>query len=242
MKKSKVMRGLSDMELLSVIESLPEGMALIDAAGRPVWANRLARRLLTLRATTSPADDVGTQLDFLIARLSAAMPPFRSEECGRWTVKGGGVVDVTLRRVWGSQVALRMLASPDLLRAAQADRAATEPSSWQLIVAERMLEESVVGLVVANEAGGIDWMNPQAHRMLGGGARHVGRDAQRDVARAARHVASCRLLGPIRMNVELPTRTVEALFWNIGPGLAGVLFEDDVEEMRAPFGRERLIA
>jgi hypothetical protein len=44
------------------------------------------------------------------------------------------------------------------------------------------------------------------------------------------------------MQVELPTRVVEALFWSVAPGLAGVSFDGEAEEARAPSWRDRLIA
>ena len=90
-------------------------------------------------------------------------------------------------------------------------------------------------IVVANAAGRVDWMNAQAHRLLDGATRRIGRDPQREVARAARHVATGRLRAPIRMHVDLQTRLVDAVFWNVAPGLAGVLFDVGVEDMRAPF-------
>jgi PAS domain-containing protein len=239
MKRSSL-RGLSDRQLSAVIESLPEGMALLDAAGGSVWANRLARRLLALRATTSPEDTIGTELGRLIGRFVEVMPPFRDEGHARWTVAGGDVVAVTLRRVWASQVAIRLSPPPEAAGAA-ADDATVRPTALQLILAERLLEESSVGLVVANTDGRIYWMNPQAKRLLDGAAKRCGRNAQRDVARAARHVAAGRI-APIRMRVELPTRVVEARFWNAAPGLAGVLFDDEDGEAASAFRGERLIA
>jgi PAS domain-containing protein len=235
MTKSNVMRGLSDTQLLAVVESMPEGMALTDAAGRMAWANRRARQLFSLRATTSPEDDVGTELGVLVARLVGVMPTFRNEEYARWAVIGGGVVEIVLRRIWASQVAVWLSPSAEIARAAHSDDAAKPPSTWQLIVVERLLDENVIGLVVADAGGRIDWMNPQAQRLLGGGKRHIGCDPQRNVARAARHVASGQLRAPIRMHVDLRTRVVDALFWNVAPGLAGVLFDDGVGEVRAPF-------
>jgi PAS domain-containing protein len=235
MKKSNVMRGLSDTQLVAVVESMPEGMALTDADGRMTWANRRARHLMSLRSTTSPQDDVGTELGVLIERLVALMPTFGNEQYARWTVTGGGVVEVVLRRIWAAQVAVRLSPSAQIARAAHGDDAAARPSTWQLIVVERLLEESAVGLVVANAAGRIDWMNPQAQRLLGGGKRRIGRDPEREVARAARHVASGRLRAPICMHVDLQTRVVDALFWNVAPGMAGVLFDESVEEVRASF-------
>jgi PAS domain-containing protein len=241
MKKRKAMRGLSDVQLLAFIESLPAGMALVDEGGQPVWANRLARQLLPLRATTSPSDDTGTALAVLIGQLIAALPPFRTEEHVRWTVTGGGVVEATLRRMWGSQVALWLTPSVEIAQAPAARAAADALTTWQLIVAERMLEESVVGLVAADSSGAIAWMNAHARRLLGGAAKRVGRDAQRDVARAARHVADGQLVAPIRMRFDLPARSVEAQFWNVAPGLAGVRFDEEEKDARA-FWRDRLIA
>jgi PAS domain-containing protein len=242
MKKPKRMRGLSDVELSALLESLPKGLGLIDDSGDLAWANRLARQQLALRATTSCGDRAGTPLALLVERLVAEMPPWRGEQFARWTVIDGGEVEVSLHRLWAKQVAVRLTAPLELLRTPYADDDATAPSPWQLIVAERMLEESTVGLVVANPTGGIDWMNRQAHRLLGGDTRRMGRAARRRVARAARHVADGRLAGPIRMHVELPTRVVEALFWCAAPGMAGVLFADDFESVKTPFWRERLIA
>jgi PAS domain-containing protein len=235
MKKANLMRGLSDMQLLAVVESMPEGMALTDADGHIAWANRWARQLMSLRATTSPQDDVGRALGVLVERLVGVMPPFRSEEYARWSAIGGGSVEVGLRRIWGSQVALRLSPSAEIARADHDDEAAPRPSAWQLIVIERLLEEAAMGIVVANAAGRVDWMNAQAHRLLECGTRRVGRDPQREVARAARHVANGRLRAPIRMHVDLQTRLVDAVFWNVAPGLAGVLFDVGVEEVRAPF-------
>jgi PAS domain-containing protein len=241
MKKPQPMRGLSDVQLSAFVASLPEGLAVLDDVGRIVWANRFARQLLALHIITSADDPVGAALGALVAQLVGTMPPLRSEEYARWSVSDGGVVEVSLRRLSASQVALRLTAPLDLARTPYADDSATAPTPWQLIVAERMLEESAVGLVVANAAGRIDWMNPQADRLLGAASRRMGRDARRGVARAARHVASEELRAPIRMRVELPTRVVGALFWNVAPATAGVLFDDDVELVRAPW-RERLIA
>ena len=235
MTKSNLMRGLSDTQLLAVVESVPEGMALTDSGGRMAWANRRARQLFWLRATTSPEDRVGTELGVLVARLIGAMPAFRNEQVARWTVIGGGSVEIGLRRMWASQVAVRLSPSAELADAAYGDVAAMTPSTWQLIVVERLLDENVVGLVVADATGRIDWMNPQAQRLLGGGKRRSGCDPLRNVARAARHVASGRLRAPIRMHVDLGTRGVDALFWNVAPGLAGVLFEDGAEDVRAGF-------
>ena len=235
MTKSSVMRGLSDMQLLAVVESMPEGMALTDAAGHVEWANRRARQLFSLRATTSPEDDVGTELGVLVARLVGVMPVFRNELSARWTVTDGGIVEINLRRTWASQVAVRLLPSADVVHSARGNDAAEPPSTWQLMVIERLLDEAAVGLVVADAAGRIAWMNPQAQRLLGGGNRHIGTDLQRNVARAARHVASGQLRAPIRMHVDLRTRIVDALFWDVAPGLAGVLFDGGNEDVRAPF-------
>jgi PAS domain-containing protein len=238
MKKPKDARGLSDQQLLALIESLPEGIALVDGNGRAKWANRRARELLALRATTSPADDVGTELGALVGRLVEAMPPFRSEERVRWSVTAGGSVDVALRRMWASQSALWLSPSAEVPHLEAGD-ATPAPTTLQLIVAERMLEDATVGLIVANGSGAIEWMNPQARRLLGSATKRVGRDAKRDVARAARHVANGKLVASVRARLELPMRAVEARFWNVAPGLAGVLFDGEAEEARSSF---RLIA
>jgi PAS domain-containing protein len=242
MKKPKRMRGLSDMELTALLESLPEGLALVDDTGELAWANRLARRQLALRATTGCGDRAGAALAVLVERLVAEMPPWRDEQDARWTVMDGAEIEVSLRRLWASHVAVRLTAPVELSRAPYVDSDPTAPSPWQLIVAERMLEQSAFGLVVANPNGGIDWMNAQAHRLLGGATPRMGRDARRRVTRAARHVAGGRLTGPIRMHLDLATRVVDALFWSVAPGMAGVLFDDDVEPMKTAFWRERLIA
>lgn len=237
MKPANVMRGLSDTQLWALIESLPEGMALLDGSGHTLWANRLARHVWGLRTTTSPDDRVGIPLGALIERFIDAMPPVGGDAHARWTVDAG-TVEVTLRRIWASQVAVRLSPPPDMAGTDCADDAAARPSAWQLILAERQLEEAVLGVVVANPAGRIEWMNPQAQRLLGGAHKRAGCDAKRNVARAARHVANGRLRAPIRMRVELAARAVEARFWSVGPGLAGVLFDDE-EEARAAV---RLIA
>ncbi len=242
MKKANAMRGLSDTQLGAIVGSLPEGMALFDGIGRTVWANRLARRLFALRTTTSPDDEGGTELRVLVGRLIGCMPPFRAEEYVRWTVAGGGAVEVALRRIWGGQVAARLSPSLLITRPEPVDDEDAPLSTLQLIVAERLLEEAVVGLAVANGDGRIQWMNRQAQRLLGG-AQRIGRDAQRDVARAARHVASGQLVAPIRMHLQLATRVVDAVFWSAAPDLAGVLFDGDEEEAaRAPHRHEKLIA
>jgi len=183
MKKPKAMRGLSDVQLSAFVATLPEGMAVVDDGGAVVWANRFARQLLALRATTSADDPAGSTLGALVAQLVAVMPPFRSEEFARWSVTDGGVVEVSLRRLSASQVALRLTAPLDLARTPHADDSASTPTPWQLIVAERMLEEAAVGLVVANAKGHIDWMNPQADRLLGAASLRMGHDARRGVAR-----------------------------------------------------------
>ncbi|HEX4460688.1 MAG TPA: PAS domain-containing protein [Polyangia bacterium] len=235
MKKPNVMRGLSDTQLLAVVESMPEGMALTDAEGHIAWANRWARQLMSLRVTTSPEDGTGTRLGQLVERLVGVLPPFRTEEYAHWSAIGGGTVEVGLRRIWAAQVAVRLSPSAEIARADHDDEPARPPSAWQLIVIERLLEEAAMGIVVANAAGHIDWMNAQAHRLLDAGTRRIGRHPQREVARAARHVATGRLRAPIRMHVDLQTRLVDAVFWNVAPGLAGVLFDVGVEEVRAPF-------
>ncbi|HEY2743784.1 MAG TPA: PAS domain-containing protein [Polyangia bacterium] len=234
------MRGLSDTQLVALLESFPEGIAFLDG-DRTVWANRRASALMALRATTSSDDEVGTELGVLVGRLVGAMPALRCEELAGWTVVGGGFVEVALRRMWSSQVAVRLAPSSDLVGASYAAGAAVPPTTWQLIVAEQMLEESIGGIVVANAAGRIAWMNAQAQRLLGAATRRAGGDAQRTIARAARHVARGQLGARIRMNLELPTRMLRALFWNVAPGLAGVTLDGDVAEAAA-FGRERLIA
>ena len=74
------MRGLSDLELSALVESLPDGLALADDRGEQLWANRRARQLAAMRAATSPADRAGTELGLLMSRFVAALPPFRGEE------------------------------------------------------------------------------------------------------------------------------------------------------------------
>jgi hypothetical protein len=221
---------LSDAELTAVIETLPEGLAII-AEGHTVWANRLARKLSTPRVTTRPADDEGTELGELVERFVGRMPALRSEDYARWAVTDGDVVEVALRRLWSSQVAVRLSVPPELARAPGTDDAFAPLTSCELLIVERLLDESVLGIVVADAAGHIEWINTQAHRMLGPVARRVGLDARRDLARAARHVASGILSAPVRTRVALPTRTVGARFWNVAPGLAGVLLYQDVDEV-----------
>ncbi|MCU1280033.1 MAG: hypothetical protein JWM53_3579 [bacterium] len=228
MKSSSTMRGLSDGQLAALIESLPEGMALFDEAAAPAWMNREARRLLSLRATLSLEDSEGAALGQLIPRLVEALPSHRSEQHARWTVEGGGVVRVVLRRIWGSQVAAWLCgpaaAEPRPLGGGNGDAKTLSP--MQLIVAERLLDEAVVGLAVANAAGQLRWMNQQAERLLGCGQR-IGRYAERSVARAARHLASGNLIAPVRIHLQLRTRAVDALFWNAAPQLAGVLLHEE---------------
>jgi len=242
MRKANQMRGLSDIELAALVESLPDGLALADDRGEQLWANRRARQLAAMRATTSPADRAGAELGLLMSRFVAALPPFRGEEHARWSLEGGGAVEVTLRRLWASQVALRLVPSRQVASSQYGDDGGAPLSPCQLILVERLVEEAAVGLVVADDGGHIGWMNRQAQRLLGGAPRRLGGGVERRVARAARHVASGRLPAPIRMQVELPTRVVEALFWSVAPGLAGVSFDGEAEEARAPSWRDRLIA
>ena len=223
-------RGLSDQQLTAMIESLPEGLAII-ADGRIVWANRLGRRLGAWPAAKSEGNDEDVELGELITRFAAQLPPFRGEEHARWSLAGGLVVEVGLRRLWGAQTAVRMSPPPELARAEHADEAMMELSSYQLLLLERLLEESAVGLVVTDDAGHIEWLNTQAHRMLGAVERRLGVDAGRDLARAARHVARGQLTAPVRTRLALPTHTVAACFWSVAPGLAGVLLSEEAEEV-----------
>lgn len=243
MKKSKMMRGLSDVELLALIESLPEGVALLDADGHALWGNRLARQLLAMRATTGPTDCLGTELAVLVGRLIDIMPASRIDEYARWMLASGVAVEIKLQRLWASRVALWLSTSSELERATSRDESTPAPTAKDLIVAERLLEESVVGLVVADGAGGIDWMNPQARRLLGGASKRSGRNAQRTLARAARHVAKGNLPAPlIRTQLDLETRDVEARIWSVAPGLAGVLFGEEAGELGGTFRGEAMSA
>lgn len=230
MTKETARRGLSDEQLTAMIESLPEGLALV-AEGRVVWANRLGRRLAAWPVATEGADEEGSELGELVARFAAEQPPFRGEEQARWTLAGGVVVEVALRRLWGAQTAVRMSPPPELARSEHAEEQAMALSSYQLVLVERLLEESVFGLVVADDAGHIEWLNRQAHRMLGAVERRLGVDAGRDLARAARHVARGQLTAPVRTRLAMPSRTVAARFWSVAPGLAGVLLSEDEEEV-----------
>lgn len=234
MEKPRAGRTLSDTQWLAVLESLPDGIALLDGGGRVLWANGLGRWLLPLRAT-DPGEPSEGELGALVRRRVALLPPLVDDERVRCAVAGGGVVDVSLRRMWGSRIALWMAASSEVPRP-QPNEVTAPPACAQLVVVERMVEDALVGVVVANDAGAIAWMNAQARRLLGEATRHIGRDAQRDVARAARHVATARLPGPIRIRFELPARGVEARFWHVGPGLAGVLFDGEGGEARVPSG------
>jgi len=227
MKKPKAARGLSDNELAAMIESLPDGLALFDATGALTWANRRGRRLLALHATETPAVGVGSELESLIARLIGALTPVRRDEYARWAVSEGGTVDVALR-FWGAQVVARLTAPPQLARDEIPGRA-REIAPFQLIILERVLDEADIGLAVATERGRIRWMNQQAKRLFGS-ARRQQHDAERDIVRAARHVAAGELAASIRLTLQLPTRAVDAQFWAAAPGLAGVRF-DDSEEM-----------
>jgi PAS domain-containing protein len=223
MKQSSTVRGLSDGQLAAVVESLPEGIGLFDAEAAPVWLNREARRLLQLRTTLSPEDGAGVALESLLPRLVEAMPTWRSEQHARWTVEEGGVVGVVLRRLWGSQVAA-WLSGPAAAEPGSRGRCegpANVMSPMQIIVAERLLDEAVVGLAVTNSTGQVRWMNQQAERLLG-------HDAERTVARAARHIARRSLIAPVRLRLQLlPTRAVHTLFWNVAPQLAGVLLHEE---------------
>lgn len=227
MKTSNTQRGLSDVQLAALVESLPEGIGMLDEAAAPVWMNREARRLLGLSARLDPRDREGAALGLLIPRLVAEMPAYRTEQQARCAVEGGGVVRVLLRRAGGPQLAiwLRGSAAVDAgpARRATGERPALTPT--QLIVAERLLDDAAVGLALANAAGQIRWMNRQAARLLAGGQR-IGSDAERSVARAARHIAS-GTVAPARMRLLLPNRALDALFWKPAPHLAGVLLRDE---------------
>ena len=228
MKKPNSTWGLSDAELTATIESMPDGIALFDGDGDLLWANRRGRRLLALLASTTPGSAAGTPLALLVARLIGELP-LRGEEYARWLVDDGGVVEVALKRAWGSHIGVRLSSSFDVARTELEGATATPDGPLQIIVIERLLDEADVGVAVADGSGRIRWMNQQAQRVFGS-IRRLRHDAERDIGRAARHVAAGQLAAPIRMRLQLPTRAVEAKFWSAAPGLAGVLFvDDDVE-------------
>ncbi|MCU1279865.1 MAG: hypothetical protein JWM53_3411, partial [bacterium] len=203
MKPSRPPRGLSDTQLAALVESLPEGMGLYDEAAAPLWMNRQARRLLSLRSTLNPEDTEGTSLARLLPRLIETVPTWRFEQHARWAVAGGGVVRVVLRRIWGSQLAAWLHGPAPAEQDASNDAygAPKSLSPAQLIVAERLLDEAVVGLAVTSSAGRICWMNQQAERLLCCG-QQLGHGAQRRLARAARHVARRSLVAPVRTRLH----------------------------------------
>src|SRR4051794_30232934 len=155
MKISHTARGLTDAQLGALVESLPEGMGLFDEATAPVWMNREARRLASLRGWWDPEDRQGTALGLLIPGLIASMPTYRMEQHARCEVEGREIVRIVLRRVWGTQVAMWLHGSraveSELMRE-EAGRA-QRLTQGQLIVAERLLDEAVVGVAAANDFG-----------------------------------------------------------------------------------------
>jgi PAS domain-containing protein len=229
MEKPNAQWGLSDDELTATIESLPDGFALFDEDGDLLWANRRARRLLALFVSTGAGVADGTALALLVARLVVVLSPVRRDEHARWSVEeGSGVVDVALRYGCSAHVAVRLSSSCDVARGEVAAASALPADPLQLIILERMLDEDDLGLAVANGGGQIRWMNQQAKRLFSGATRWHW-DVERDVGRAARHVAMGKLTAPVRTRLQLPTRMVDAQFWRAGNGLAGVRFGDEHE-------------
>jgi PAS domain-containing protein len=229
-------RGLSDAQLGALVESLPEGMGMYDEAAAPVWMNREARRLMSLRSTWDPGDNEGTELGKLIPRLVAALSTTRLEQHARCTVEGDEVVRIVLRRDWGSHTSVWLHGSRAVESGSLREEVggASPLSPGQLIVADRMLEEAVIGLAVADDYGQICWMNRQAWRLLRCGPR-TSTGAEKNVGRAARHVASGNLVAPVRLHLQLQARGLDALFWNAGPRLAGVLLhEEQARWLRRP--------